>query len=174
MKRVCGWCLKDLGDLDAREDSADKVSVGVCPDCAEFFRRNRPDQPMDEFLNALPVPVVLVDDDVRIEFVNRAACRVLGRSLDECKGKLGGTAFECAYARMPGGCGRTEHCKGCAIRRTVNATCETGLPQQSVSARMLRITSRGEEELRFKISTEPCSDMVLLRIEEMAEVRLEH
>jgi len=62
------------------------------------------------------------------------AAAMCGKSQMELVGLLGGDAMECAYARWPGGCGKTEHCETCTIRNAVTATMERrqGLPQRWV------------------------------------------
>jgi hypothetical protein len=76
--------------------------------------------------------------------------------------------MECARARLPGGCGKTEHCKACAIRNTVMETHATGKAVEKREAYQLVITPRGETKMRLLISTEKINQVVLLRIDEMA------
>ena len=47
-------------------------------------------------------------------------------------GLPGGKVFECAYARLPEGCGKTVHCVTCAIRNTVTSTIQKEVLQVRV------------------------------------------
>jgi hypothetical protein len=75
--------------------------------------------------------------------------------------------LECAYARLPGGCGNTEHCKACTIRRTITTTHATGDGKVNVPAYQDIVTPGGIREVRFLISTEKVGNFVLLRIDEV-------
>jgi len=166
MKRICGWCRTPLSDIDSAKSLAEQVSTGICPQCLHFFQNNRSDQPLSDFLENLKVPIVVLNEERRIQFANQKACRLLGKSLQEFRGSLPGEAFECAYARLPGGCGKTEHCKGCTIRRSVLKTFMTGDPQEAMTAQMTFMTPEGETEGRLKISTIKKGDLVYLRIDQ--------
>jgi hypothetical protein len=78
---------------------------------------------------------------------------------------MGGDVFECAYARLPGGCGRTAHCSGCTIRQTVMDTVRTGQGHLRAPAYLNRATPDGVQRIPLTISTERVGDFVLLRID---------
>lgn len=170
MKKICGWCRKDLGEVPAANTREGEFSTGICKECGEFFSKNRADRSMIDFLNSLPVPVVVADGDCRIEFANTPACQIMGKGLDDFKGSLGGDAFQCARARLPGGCGQTEHCKACTIRMCIEQTYKTGEDQKKVSATLTKETPNGEQVFRFLISTKKQDDVVFLKIDEVCPV----
>jgi hypothetical protein len=119
--------------------------------------------PLWQYLNALPYPIVLVDGNVRAEWANTATRQLLGKSESDIIGNLGGEVFECAYSRLPGGCGHTVHCSGCVIRHSVTHTYTTGESCSRVPA----VLHCGENnDLRLYISTYKSGERVLLQIEE--------
>ncbi len=122
---------------------------------------------LPQYLNEIGVPVLVMDDDVRVQGFNEPARALLGHRLEGCAGRYGGDVLECAYARLPGGCGNTEHCKACTIRRTVTHTYATGDSKLNVPAYQDIVTPGGNREVRFLISTEKVGNFVLLRIDEV-------
>jgi hypothetical protein len=117
------------------------------------------------FLDDVAVPVALVDGEGRVRAVNDKAQAMIGRKTEQIEGLPGGDVFQCAYARLPGGCGNTVHCSGCAIRRTVMETHATGLAQSRVPATLKQQTAAEPQEVRLLISTDKLGDCVLLRID---------
>jgi hypothetical protein len=165
LKSVCAWCRAEIRAVD---DDRLEVTHGICSDCAGFFRANKPGRTLRDFLDALSVPVLAVDSQAHVRIVNKAAESMLRRPRANIEGQLGGDAMECAYARLPEGCGRTVHCKACTIRRTVMKTHATGQSQINVVALQQINGPDGPHTIRFLISTHKHGDLVLLRIDEAA------
>jgi hypothetical protein len=69
--------------------------------------------------NAIPVPLFIVDDDVRILDSNAAAQRIFGLSNVEIRSRRGGEVLHCLNSRNPEGCGRAPACENCVIRNSV-------------------------------------------------------
>ena len=74
------------------------------------------------------------------------------------------------YSQLPGGCGNTEHCQACAIRRSVTNTHLPGDSRRRVPAYQDIQTPHGMCEMRFTISTEKVGRFVLLQIDEVTPV----
>lgn len=166
MKKVCAWCRKELGGVDSRAGSENVITHGICGDC----RNNLSFQAGVElgvFLDSLKLPVVMVDQGGTIVTGNVQARTLLRKGLPEIEGYKGGEVFECAYARLPEGCGKTMHCSGCTIRRTVMATFGTGRSCLKVPATLNRKSPEDPEKIKMLISTEKLNDMVLLRIDKI-------
>lgn len=71
-------------------------------------------------LNTMPLPVFVVDDDVRILDFNEAAAKLLAAGRGEVLHRRGGEALHCIHAHeTPGGCGHSEACRNCVIRNAV-------------------------------------------------------
>ena len=75
--------------------------------------------------------------------------------------------FECAYARLPEGCGGTVHCSGCAIRRSVYETYETGESRNNIPATLRCDLNNPSHDVIMHISTEKMGNVVLLRIDKV-------
>ncbi|MGA3127840.1 MAG: PAS domain-containing protein [Candidatus Korobacteraceae bacterium] len=70
-------------------------------------------------LNAIPVPIFIVDEDVRILDSNAAAQRMFGLSNVEIRSRRGGEVLNCLNSHNPEGCGKAPECKNCVIRNSV-------------------------------------------------------
>ena len=166
MKRVCAWCRKELGRADSQASSEDIITHGICEICRDnlLFQMG---VELGVFLDSLKLPVVVVNRGGTIVTGNDQAKALLRKGLPEIEGFKGGEVFECAYARLPDGCGNTMHCSGCTIRRTVMETHSTGRSCLRVPAMLYRNTPEDPEKIKLLISTERLADLVLLRIDEM-------
>lgn len=165
MTSICAWCGKIL-----RQGSPEaEITHGMCTDCVEYFK-NDDVESLQQFIDKLEAPVLLVDDTGKVITVNKAALNAIGKVLDQVRGYNGGDVMECAYARLPGGCGKTEHCAACTIRNTVMDTHRDGLSRKRTTAFQEIVTPEGVAKMRFLISTEKEGDIVLLRIDEMTPV----
>ena len=144
-------------------------SVARAPHCSATLI----DGPFREFLDSLADPVLLVDKGGFVITANARARSALGKDLEDIEGILGGEVMECAFARLPGGCGRTAHCAACEVRASVTYTIETGSPLSRVEAYVDVATPRGSERRQLFISTERVGQAVLLRLDVIgiAEIR---
>jgi hypothetical protein len=111
------------------------------------------------------VPVLAVNDMGQVTMANKAVLAMLGKDPTQVEGFNRGDVFECAYARLPEGCGKTVHCSGCAIRRAVSETFTTGRSLSKVPAYLNRDAATQFLQLGLLISTEKLWGMVLLRID---------
>jgi PAS domain-containing protein len=167
MKVICAWCHQELeADPEIADDSGSEISHGICSSCGDYFLSGRRPT-LDEFLDRLAVPVLVVDAQGTIVLANHYALDILGKDLNKVQGYRGGDAMECGYARLPGGCGKTEHCKACTIRNSVMETFSTGQSLLRVPAYLNRRTEDGTVRIRFLISTQKVADTVLLRIDQV-------
>lgn len=163
MKVVCSFCNTTLKPGAGPDDP---VSHGVCPACYEKILASHGID-IRKFLDMLDAPVFLVDGDVNVLAANRKACDVAQKPIHEITGNLCGRIFECKNAFLPGGCGKTVFCLGCAIRRAVNETKETGKPVTRRPAVVRRGPKSGNEEVRFFVSTKTDNGVILLRLDDV-------
>ena len=168
MKVICAWCRQEVEPGPHHAGEQEKVSHGVCQSCADYFLSSKRPT-LDEFLDRLAVPVLVVDSEGDILLANQHALGVLGKDLDSVQGYKGGDAMECAYARLPGGCGKTVHCKACTIRNNVMETFNTGRSLQRVPAYLNRWVGNEKIRIELLISTEKVDDTVLLRIDQIGQ-----
>lgn len=163
MKRVCAWCSQQMGTVEGSKFPDSETSHGICRRCLDNFLFQQ-GVPLQQYLDSLPIPVVALDRHVVIKAVNAAACRVLGKEPREIVQHLGGNVFECANARLPEGCGGTVHCSGCAIRRAVTRTFETGESQMGVPAKLRHLGAAAETTVSLTITTVKAGNVVMLQV----------
>jgi PAS domain S-box-containing protein len=80
-----------------------------------------------------PVAMVVVDEELCVESANEMAARLAGRSASELRGLRCGDVFHCANteAHAPG-CGNSDPCPDCPMRRAVEATLRDGDTRENV------------------------------------------
>jgi PAS domain-containing protein len=150
-----------------REGGAEApVTHGICPECVHYFDFGRAET-LQAFLDKIEPPVLLLDGDGVVVTANQAALTAVGKDVASGRDLRGGDFMECAYARLPGGCGKTLHCPACTIRTTVMATHADGRSRRQVEAFQQIVTESGPVRTRVLITTEKQGQLVLLRIDEM-------
>lgn len=160
MRRICAWCKASLND-----EKAGPISHGICESCALFVLSDK--FRFRDFLESIDAPLLAVDAGGRAITANTVALKTLGKGMPQVEGKLEGEVMECEYSRLPGGCGRTDHCLGCQIRRSVDHTRSTGESQVRTKAYMSIQAPEGVKRYDYYVSTEKLdSDVVLLRIDD--------
>ncbi len=165
MNGDCAWCGSPLSPDDITADEI--ITHCYCRGCREDLFSRHDASSLQEYLNLLKFPILLLDDDVGIVTCNLSACGSLGVDPRQIEGRRGGEAIECINSRLPGGCGKSVHCRTCAIRATVTDTHRTSKSHYQVRAHADCDTPDGVREIRFLISTEKLGDLVLLRIEDI-------
>jgi len=163
MRYRCAWCLKDMGPVKGSTRSDTEISHGICSNCRDnaIFQEG---VPLQRYLDSFAIPIFVVDRNVMVTAVNRRACEVLGKEPTEVVQHLGGNVFECEYARLPEGCGRTIHCSGCTIRRTVTKCFMTGEPQSMVP---VYLNPDSPSSRSLLITTMKVANFVMLRVEHL-------
>lgn len=160
LRKVCAWCGKVM---DEGAPGA-PVSHGICRKCFDCFSVAG-EETFQDFLDSLELPVLVVNSNVTIMGGNRKAAEFIGKELPEVKSLLGGEALECAYSRLPGGCGKTVHCGGCVIRKTVTATWNDGKSRLYVEGYLDSGDPKVPARTRIFVSAEKVGDFVFLKVE---------
>ena len=164
MRHQCAWCGLEFAPPSDEPDH-DFVTHGICPECEEHFDANRP-EPLRRFLNRFDASIICVDSDARVIAANDAASEMVAKDRDEMAESLLGDLMECRWARLPGGCGKTEHCVACSIRLLVGDTLNDEGDTQGRRVCVNRVDVDGQfcrEELL--ISSERHENVVLLKLE---------
>jgi PAS domain-containing protein len=164
MKHICAWCRKEIGRVEGSRLSDSEISHGICDSCLDNITFQQ-GVPLQQYLDSFPLPVFAVDSYGVVKAVNSRACEALGKEPVEVVQHLSGNVFECAYARLPEGCGRTIHCSGCTIRRAITKTYETGEPQSMIPATLNRGLPGHVSQIALYITTMKAGDVVMLRVE---------
>lgn len=158
---VCSYCRKVI-----REDPGGgslAVSHGMCGPCAEHFERLWAGMPLGEYLDELPLPVLVVNVEGRILAASAKMAVLLGRTAADTRGLLAGEAMACVHSLLPEGCGKTVHCRECTIRRAVDQVAETGTALERIPAYL--DTSKGRVPLRISVRAK--DGLVKVVVEEM-------
>jgi hypothetical protein len=163
LKVICSYCREFLHEIEPYE--SEEISHGLCNNCFAHLRKQWGGLKLGEFLDDFEKPVLAAGEDVRIIAANAAMAKLLGKGNREVFGLLGGEVLECKHARNPRGCGRSIHCKACAIRNAVTHTITTGESLAGIPATL----HAGSDEIDLLISTTNMEGYVLLEITEILE-----
>lgn len=166
MRQVCYLCGAELGEPLERDLPGEHTSHGVCRKCLDVCMAGAGKR-LDEFLDTLQAPVVVVDGGVRVVAANALAQKLVAKNMKAISGHLAGEVFECVHSHEPSGCGHTLHCESCMIRSSVTKTFQTGNPCIRVPACQDLDTFEGPRKVRFLITTEKVGGTVLLRIDDL-------
>jgi PAS domain-containing protein len=122
-----------------------------------------------DFLDALEIPVLAVDGDLKVLQANHAAEKTVGKSFAEIKDSRVGVAIACYNAEQPGGCGHTVRCPGCELRRNLVNTHVDGQPRYSRYTQHQIAGGDVLKTVQFRFSTQKVGEVVMLSIEEMKD-----
>jgi PAS domain-containing protein len=166
VRLVCSYCRTVIrADPEARVTD---VSHGMCEPCARHFERLWAGMSLGEYLDDLSAPVIVLDGDGRVIAMNQRLADLIGADRTQARGLLGGEALACVRSRLPEGCGRTVHCRDCAMRRAVEEVARTGVARNRVVA----YVDRPEGRVHLTLSARPVkAGIVEVRIDEMGEPR---
>jgi len=127
-------------------------------------------------LNAIPIPIFLVNHDVQVLDLNPAATKFFGLDPEEVIQQRGGDILHCLHSLdVPEGCGRAPACSDCVIRNSVMAC----LGGQAVHRRRMKfkvVKGESERELDLLVTVTPLpaetGDLALLILEDITEASL--
>ena len=128
-------------------------------------------------LNAIPIPIFLVNEDIQISELNDAATKTFGLDRELVLKQRGGDVLHCLHAsEAPAGCGSGEHCPDCVIRNSVFGCLngEEGVHRQRMKFKVVNGTSSRELELLVTAVVVPgdTSARALLILEDITELTL--
>jgi PAS domain-containing protein len=125
-------------------------------------------------LDAIPLIIFIVDNDVRIRDLNHAAATVFGLDRATILNRRGGEVLHCLHAHdAPEGCGRAPSCQNCVIRNSVTKCLEgQTVTRRRTKAELLLGGTKKEIELLITASPMPTSEegLVLLILEDINEI----
>ncbi|MFZ2446930.1 MAG: PAS domain-containing protein [Syntrophobacteraceae bacterium] len=125
-------------------------------------------------LDAIPSPVFVVGEDVRIVDMNAAASRMLGSELKVALGRRAGEAIRCFHStEAEEGCGRGPHCRECVVRNSANRSFD-GEKVAREKVRMQLVTEDGIRPVHLLVTTAPFryddQSLVLVILEDISEL----
>jgi len=160
MRKVCAWCGDKLANLSGESG---KTSHGICDACSlDVFREMS--QPLEDFLNDLDKPIMLIDERGKFITGNNALKTKLGLPISTGGPSYIGNVMECIYADDQGSCGRDIHCNGCVMRRSIELTYQTGESCEGIPAFLEHDINGRVEVSWYEISTFKLKDKVLLKV----------
>lgn len=125
-------------------------------------------------LDSIPIPVFVVDSDVRVRDLNDAALRFCGQGKEAIYRQRGGEVLHCLHSLdVPEGCGRAPFCQNCMIRGSVT-TCLQGQTVSRKRMRMEFVDGSSRKPMDLLITASPMPDaserLALLIIEDVTEL----
>lgn len=163
MKLVCAWCGSEINRSGYDQIRDSNTSHGVCPACSQALACEDNGLPLQTHINSIPIPILLVDSNNTILGMNEESVERLGSKAKANKGVRFGLVFDCIHSHRTEGCGRTIHCSGCVIRRSVAETFSTGESRIEVPATLS--IENAESELALTITTVKRGNFVLMRVD---------
>ncbi|HET9598053.1 MAG TPA: PocR ligand-binding domain-containing protein [Anaeromyxobacteraceae bacterium] len=128
-----------------------------------------------EMFEQFPAPTFVVDGDVRIVSMNRAARELRGGDAGPALPALPGDVLGCVHARGPGGCGREAACGECVLRSSVQAALAGDAVRRARSFHRVR-RGGGEVDVCALVSASRVGESggVVLTLEDVSDVELKH
>jgi PAS domain-containing protein len=126
--------------------------------------------------DAVPSPILIVDDDVRILDYNVAGAGLLGQDRKLQYMKRGGDALHCVHSyESPEGCGRADHCRDCIIRNSVSEALRDGKPcRRRTMVELMDIPAKTRKELMLLVTASPFrydgKTLVVLVLDDVSEL----
>lgn len=121
--------------------------------------------------DAMPMPALLVDDNVSILEYNSAAARLLDKDKADVLNERCGAALCCIHSQeASGGCGHSPACADCVIRQSVRAAMEGAHVARRTAS--LELLARGRSRrVEVRVSAHPLNyrhqKFVLLLLEDL-------
>lgn len=107
----------------------------------------------ESILNAIPSPVLVVDQDLRVVYLNDPASAIIDNGMGVASGQLPGELFKCINS-VSVGCGKSSECQSCKIRNSaIQALSGEGVIR--VRLRMQIVKENSVVTAYFVVSTAP-------------------
>ena len=104
--------------------------------------------------DSAPYIMMLVNDEGRVEKINRHGVDFFHKEKGDLIGRLGGDVLNCLNSFDGDGCGRREDCLDCPVRGRIMDTLETGIPKLDEECSLAILDANGiETTVHFLIST---------------------
>ena len=164
MNKICDWCDKELPGGPADGVSDGQVTYGLCDVCSNKLVSPTLSNVVN-FLESVDAPVFVANGDARFIAANGKARHLAGGDPAEIEGWLVGDVFDCVWADLHGGCGKSECCRACLIKIAVTETIANGRAVTRSPAYLDVKTAEGIQRQHYVISTLKAGDAVLLRMD---------
>jgi PAS domain-containing protein len=133
------------------------------------------DDLLGTILNAMPLPVFIVDDDVKILAFNQTASLLLAREPEMVLRRRAGEILHCIHAgEVPEGCGSAPFCEACVVRSSVTASFADHKMVRRKARMELIAEGKGIKEVFLLVTAAPLQyrgkDFVLLILQDVSEL----
>lgn len=127
-----------------------------------------------DLIDAIAVPIFIVEDDLKVLAVNSAARDMFGLSKEVFYRQRGGDVLHCLQAHdAPEGCGSHKLCATCVIRNSVTASLKDSMASRRYM-RLRRKVDSGLQDRELRISSRPLPNagpnVVVLTVEDAGEL----
>jgi len=122
-------------------------------------------EPMQEFLDRFPGPVLVMDPEENVLAANRKAIEISAVTPDQIRGMKCGNVLKCQQAEEPEGCGRRDKCRSCIMLQAMRYSHSTGLPKTRIPASP-EFEWLDDRRTVIYVSSEKIGDLVILTLEE--------
>lgn len=156
MKTVCAWCGTNI------RDGSLPVSHGICVSCREHFFRDA-GMSLQRFIDNFPFPVLVFGNSLQPVAINRSGTLASPSTVQITPATTIGNLVECEHSHQQEGCGKTIHCSGCVLRKTVEQTNQSGDPAFLVPATI----STENSDIRFYVSTLKVDGRVFVKLDKV-------
>ncbi|MFW6044311.1 MAG: response regulator, partial [Planctomycetota bacterium] len=135
---------------------------------------------LQKILDNAPVPMFILDADLRIREANEAAARLANRSKQSMKDAQPGEGLCCLHAiKVSGGCGFSEHCPDCPVRNHCEKLLREGGEVRNHEARLVTYREGEEQELFLSLNAVPLEldgarNILLSAVDITEQKRTEH
>lgn len=130
---------------------------------------------LQNVFDAIPTSIFVVDSDIKIFSVNKAAALMFDASRDAFVSKRGGDVLHCVNAlNTAGGCGRSTHCSSCIIRNSVLQAAQGRDVIRETTSMILQKNGELEEEYFMITASALCRDkdsFIILTLEDVTELK---
>lgn len=106
--------------------------------------------------NVVNVGMLLIDEQSRVEKINDTIFRWIGRDMLVGAGNQPGDLLGCVHALSGScGCGKSEYCVSCPLRKMFESVLQSGQPVHDVETELALAGPDGEERLWLEVSADP-------------------
>jgi hypothetical protein len=128
-------------------------------------------------LNAMPLPIFIVDHDVRVFSVNHAGERFLGKDSEVVLRRRAGDILHCVHSReSKEGCGRGPACSDCVVRESVGAVFRDGVTVRRKTSMELTGEGKDTRKIFLHVTASPLEyqgrKFALLVLQDISEVTM--
>jgi len=102
------------------------------------------------------VGMFLLDKEGCISRANRVISQWTGKKFEEIQGSQPGDALGCIHAVTdPAGCGKTQFCSSCLIRKAFESALSTGQPVHDIEVESILVKDSAQVHLWFDLNADP-------------------